>query len=169
MNEDILCVYYSRTGNTAQAIREIAQALDCEAVEVRDSVKRSGALGWLRCGLDASRTKTKRINRIETKRPLSEYKLVILATPVWAGRCSSVIRGFLKRRGYEIANAAYVITHKSGETYRAVFEQMDQYLEKPRVAEVSLRPGKTGCAYWRDQFIRTCADFAGVVPGNTEE
>ena len=141
-------------------MREIACALDCELVEVHDRVRRSGALGWLRCGMDAMRKKTRAISRIETKRPLWEYRLVILGTPIWAGRCSSVIRGLLKRRGYEMADVAYVITHGSEEQYREVFDQMDLYLQKPHVADVSLRPGSTGYVFWRDQFLKACADFA---------
>lgn len=162
MNRDILCVYYSRTGKTEQAIKEVAQALDCETVEVMDRVRRGGVFGALRCGLDAMRKRTKAINRLETERQLWEYKLVILGTPVWAGRCSSVMRGLLKRRGYEMADVAYLITHRSEEQYRSVFDQMDQYLQKPHVADVSLRPGSTGYIFWRDQFLKACADFAGA-------
>lgn len=162
MNQDIVCIYYSRTGKTEQAMKEIASALDCELAEVHDRIRRSGTLGWLRCGLDAMRRRTRAISRVEMQRQLWEYKLVILGTPVWAGRCSSVIRGLLKRRGYEMADVAYVLTHKSEEPYRGVFDQMDQYLQKPRVAEVSLRPGSTGYVFWRDQFVKACADFAGV-------
>lgn len=159
MNRDILCIYYSRTGNTERAIREIADALDCEVVWLRDRAHRSGALGWLRCGLDAMRLKTKAISRVVPQRPLWEYRLVILGTPVWAGRCSSVMRAFLKRRGYELSDVAYVITHGSEEQYRAVFDQMDLYVKRPRVAEVSLRLGSTGYIFWRDQFVKACAEF----------
>ena len=162
MNNDILCIYYSRTGNTETTMREISRALDCELVEVHDRVKRGGALGWLRCGLDAMRKKTKAISRIQTARQLWDYKLVILGTPVWAGRCSSVIRGFLKRRGYELSDVAYVLTHRSEEPYRQIFDQMDQYLQRPHVADVSLCPGSTGYIFWRDQFLKACADFAGA-------
>lgn len=162
MNKDIICIYYSRSGKTERVMREIAHALDCQLVEVHDRVSRGGALGALRCGLDAMRRRTRAISRIETERPLWEYRLVILGTPVWGGRCSSVIRGLLKRRGYEMADVAYVITHRSEEQYREVFEQMDRYLLKPHVADVSLRPGSTGYVFWRDQFLKACADFAGA-------
>ena len=57
MNKDILCLYYSRTGHTKFAMEEIAAALDCECVEMRDRVDRDGAIGWLRCGLDAGRSR----------------------------------------------------------------------------------------------------------------
>ena len=161
MNRDIVCIYYSRSGRTERVMREIAQALDCECVLVRDRVRRYGAIGWLRCGLDAMRKRTRAISRLRMRRELWEYKLVILGTPVWAGRCSSVIRGLLKRRGYEMQNVAYVLTHSSDEPYRAVFDQMDQYLKHPHVADVSLRPGSTGYVFWRDQFLKACADFTG--------
>ena len=36
---DILCMYYSRTGATRQAMTEIAQALDAELVELTDGVE----------------------------------------------------------------------------------------------------------------------------------
>ena len=32
---DILCIYYSRTGNTKKAMEEIAAALDAELAELR--------------------------------------------------------------------------------------------------------------------------------------
>ena len=172
MNNDILCICYSRTGRTRQTMAEIAAALDCELLELHDHAHRTGAMGWLRCGLDAMRKKTIAVNRIETPQPLWKYKLVILGTPVWAGRCSSVMRAFLKRRGLELDEVAYVITHSSDEPYREVFDQMDQYLESPHVAEVSLRPGSAGYIFWRDQFLKTCADFVGCellpVPEETE-
>ena len=160
MNGRIVCVYYSRTGNTRQVMSEIAEALDCELVEVHDNRNRSGTIGWLRCGLDAVRRKTRPTTRLETRLPLCDYKLVILGTPVWAGRCSSVIRGLLMRRGSEMPNVAYVITHKSEKSYKDVFRQMDRYVQTPHVADISLRLGDAGYHFWRDQFIKSCADFA---------
>ena len=162
MNKDILCICYSRTGRTKRVMEEISVALDCELAILTDRAKRDGAIGWLRCGLDAMRKRTRAIRQIHTQRPLSEYGLIILGTPVWAGRCASVMRAFLKRRGYELGSVAYVITHGSDEQYRAVFDQMDLYLLQPHVAEVSLRPGSTGYVFWRDQFLRTVADRTGA-------
>ena len=124
---DILCMYYSRTGATRQAMTEIAQALDAELVELTDGVDRSGARGYLRSGMDAMRRATLPLAPYETERPLSDYRLVILGTPVWAGRCASPVRGFLKRRGLELERVAYVLTRKSSRKYEDVYHQMDQY------------------------------------------
>lgn len=159
MNDKVVCIYYSRTGNTKKAMEEIAEALDCECLSISDKLDRSGVRGFLRSGLDAMHKRTRAVSRPKCARALSDYQLVILGTPVWAGRCSSIIRGLLKRRGYEMQNVAYVITHKSEELYKDVYRQMDKYLLAPHVAEVSLRPGSAGYHFWRDQFIRTCAGF----------
>lgn len=158
MNDKIICICYSRTGRTKRVMTEIASALDCELVFLHDTVKRQGALGWLRCGMDAMRKKTRPVNRLMMRRRLWDYDLAILGTPVWAGRCASVMRGFLKRRGYELNDVAYVLTHGSEEQYRSVFDQMDLYLEGPHIAEVSLCPGSAGYEFWRDQFLKTVAE-----------
>ena len=63
---DILCIYYSRTGNTKKAMEEIAAALDAELAELRDNADRSGWRGWLRCGLDAMRKDTRPVAPLET-------------------------------------------------------------------------------------------------------
>ena len=96
---DVLCIYYSRTGNTQRVMEDIAASLDAESVRVRDGVERSGWRGYLRCGLDAMRKDTAPLLHFETDRPLEDYRLVIVGTPIWAGRCSSVTRAFLKTYG----------------------------------------------------------------------
>lgn len=52
---DILCIYYSRTGNTKKAVEKIARELDAEVLELHDGVDRSGWRGFLpqRIGGDA--------------------------------------------------------------------------------------------------------------------
>ena len=53
---DILCIYYSRTGNTRRAVEEIAGALDAEVVAITDDRDRSGWKGYLRSGMDDRRS-----------------------------------------------------------------------------------------------------------------
>ena len=111
--KDVLCIYYSRTGNTKKAMEEIAAALDAETLELTDGVDRSGWRGWLRCGRDAMSRDPEPVEPFRTERPLGEYRLVILGTPVWAGRCSAVMRSFLKDYGQQLKRSAYVLTRSS--------------------------------------------------------
>ena len=155
----ILCVYYSRSGKTKAVMEEIAQELEAELVELHDRVDRTGARGWLRCGLDAMRRTTHPLEPFHTQRALSDYQLVILGTPVWAGRCSAVMRGFLKKNGRKLRKAAYVATRSTEEKSEQMFDQMDQYVSGSRIAEVSLRMGSVGYAFWREEFLRRVREF----------
>lgn len=156
---DILCIYYSRTGNTRKAVQEIAKALDAEVVELRDGVERGGLGGWLRCGRDAMRKTTRPLSGFETEKPLDSYRLVILGTPVWAGRCSSVVRGFLKSHGGQLRETAYVVTRSSEGKYQEVYDQMDKYVPAGHKAAVSLRSGSVGYDFWREDFLRQVREF----------
>ena len=150
---DILCLYYSRSGRTAAAMSEIARALDAELVEITDGVDRRGWRGYLRAGKEAMRRATHPLQPYTAQKQLGEYKMVILGTPVWAGRCCSPIRGLLKRRGLEMERVAYVLTRSSSGRYEEIFEQMDQYTAQKHLAATSLRPGDAGYEFWRERFV----------------
>ena len=92
---------------------------------------------------------------------LEEYRLVIIGTPVWAGRCSSVVRALLKRRGLEMKRVAYLLTRDSDKRYEEIYDQMDQYVSKTRIAAGSVRVGDVGYAFWRDKFIQEVKAFLG--------
>lgn len=110
---DVLCIYYSRTGNTKRVMETIAKEMDAELLALTDGVERSGLRGWLRSGMDAMRKDCPDVLPFETERKLENYRLVIVGTPVWAGRCSSVVRSFLKQHGKELDRVAYVLTRGS--------------------------------------------------------
>ena len=154
----ILCVYYSRTGNTEKLVREIAQELQCECVRLDDGVDRSGLAGWLRSGMQAMARQVPEVQDIKTVLPLSAYDLVIIGTPVWAGRCSAPVRSFLKKYGQHLRRAAYLITRGSDVRYEEVFEQMDLYVPSPHVHAVSIRPKAVGSTFWRDEFLSAIRD-----------
>ena len=149
-----LCIYYSRTGKTKNVMTEIAAALDAELVEITDGVDRKGLVGALRSGRDAMRRECLPLKPFQTEQGLDKYQLVIVGTPVWAGRCSSVIRGFLKQHGKKLRQAAYIITRYSEDKCEQVFSQMDQYTPCGHQAAVSLRGGSVGYAFWQEEFLR---------------
>ena len=157
---DVLCIYYSFSGNTRRAMKEIAQQLDAEIVAIDDGADRNGFSGFMSAGRDAMRRSTAPLKPFTTDKPIEEYKMVIVGSPVWAGRCSSVIRGFLKRRGKEPRRVAYIITRESDERrYEEVYDQMDQYTAKPRLCANSLRVGYVGYEFWRDKFVADVKAF----------
>ena len=90
---------------------------------------------------------------IDTVR-LENYRLVIVGTPVWAGRCSSVVRSFLKQHGKELDRVAYVLTRGSEHKSEDIYRQMDLYTAKPHRAATSLRVGHVGHTFWQEEFLR---------------
>ena len=152
---DILCIYYSRTGKTRSVMAEVAKSLDAELVEITDGVNRSGFIGACRSCLDAVRRSTRFLEHFETEKPLKDYDLVVIGTPVWAGRCSSVVREFLKKYGIDLRRAAYVITRADEKNHQEqVFDQMDLYTAAPRICAASIRAGDVGEAFWREEFLK---------------
>ena len=161
---EILCVYYSRTGRTETLMREIAGELDCELVKLDDGVDRSGLGGWLNSGRQAMARKLPPVKPPKTKRPLEDYDLVIIGTPVWAGRCSAPVRSFLLEYGETLRKVAYVITRGSDVRYEEVFDQMDMYVCKPRAAAVTIRPNAVGSAFWRQEFLTAVRSIGKEKP-----
>ena len=151
---DILCIYYSRTGHTKTVMTQIAKELGAELVEVSDGVDYSGFRGAIRAGMDAMRKSTHPLRSFRTEKHLEEYRLILIGTPVWGGRCAAPIRGLLKRRGLEMSQVGYVLTRGSSHRYEEVYQQMDRYTKEKHILDVSLRPEDVGCAFWQDKFVQ---------------
>lgn len=103
---DVLCIYYSRTGNTKRVMENIAKEMDAELLALTDGVERSGLRGWLRSGMDAMRKDCPDVLPFETERKLENYRLVIVGTPVWGGP--------VQQRGAQLSEAARQGTEPGG-------------------------------------------------------
>lgn len=158
---NILCVFYSRTGHTSKLVREIAREIDCEVVRLDDGVNRKGLSGWLLSGLQAVSRKVPPVKQPETKLKLRDYDLVILATPVWAGRCSAPMRSFLLQYGDELHRVAYMITRGCGVRYEEVFEQMDLYVRIPHLCATTIQPETIGSEFWKEEFLSAVRSAVG--------
>ena len=90
-----LVVYYSRTGNTKMIADTISESLDCDIEEIVDKEKRGGIIGYLKSGYEASRNKLSIIE--DPIHDLSKYDLLIVGTPVWAGKMSVPLRTYLHK------------------------------------------------------------------------
>ena len=90
-----LVVYYTRTGNTKFAAETIATELGADIEEVVDLKKRKGRLAFLSDGRDAMQGKETQIG--ETERTPTDYDLIIIAQPVWAGNPTPAIRTYLNK------------------------------------------------------------------------
>ncbi len=134
-----LIAFYSNTGRTQAHMIKLMERLSGERLITIRAVKtHAGPVGFLRSGYEAMRKKTALIETPGTPVDMSDYDLVVLGTPVWAGQMSSPIRTFLQQYGAGIRRCAYVITHSGPEEYTSVFDELDKLTGVKRSATLSL-------------------------------
>ena len=112
-----LVVYYSRTGNARFVAETIAAEVGADTEEVIDLKKRSGIIGFLGGGSDARRGKETKI--APTIKSPVDYDLLIIGTPVWAGRPTPAIRTFLKKNDLSEKKVA-VFVAQGGKKLQAI-------------------------------------------------
>jgi flavodoxin len=103
-----LIVYYTRTGNARFVAETIAATIGADVEEVVDLKKRSGSLGFLSGGKDATQGKETQIG--ETKRSPKDYELIILGTPVWASAPTPAIRTYINHNDFSDKKVALFFT-----------------------------------------------------------
>ena len=89
-------VFFSRTGISKTIALEIGSKLKSSVVELKDSMKWSGFLGFMRGGFYASTDKAVDITFDETCLDSDEF---ILLSPLWAGGPAPAARAFIRRVG----------------------------------------------------------------------
>jgi len=103
-----LVVYYSRTGITKRIAEEISNLINCDVEELVDKENRSGIIGYIKSGYEAARNKK---TQIETpKHDIANYDLLIIGTPVWAGKMAVPIKTYIDQNMDKIPNMACFCT-----------------------------------------------------------
>jgi flavodoxin len=114
-----LIVYYTRTGNARFVAETIAAEIGADLEEVVDLKKRTGVFAYLSGGSDARRGKQTQIAAI--KKSPADYDLVIVGTPVWAGRPTPAILTYLENQNLSDKKVALFFT-QGGKKPRAINE-----------------------------------------------
>jgi len=105
-----LVVYYSRTGKTKFVAEKVATELKADIEEVVDLKNRSGRIGFLKAGYDATRDNETKIR--ETEKSPSDFDLIIIGTPIWNSRPASAIRTYLKKKDLSEKKVAIFCTNE---------------------------------------------------------
>ena len=95
LNLKSLVVYYTRDGNTRFVAETIAAEIGADLEEVIDLKKRSGIFGYLSGGRDAIQGKETKISP-SVKSPAG-YELIVVGSPIWAGRPAPALTTYLKK------------------------------------------------------------------------
>lgn len=122
-----LVLFYSRTGTTRTLARELAKQLSWEIEEVI-SRKNRHYLGTITCVFDQLFDRDDEV--VPVKRDLSEYNLLLIASPVWIHEISSPVRTLLKESGLKGKDAFLVLTNNGNfdeEDEKAIRERITSY------------------------------------------
>ncbi len=137
-----LVVYYSRTGTTKTVAEAISKELRCDLEEIIDEKNRTGVLGWLGGGKDASQKKLTQIKPI--KHSPKNYDLVVVGSPIWAGLMAPALRTYLSQN--KPSNIAAFCT-MGGNNPGAFFKDLDENFGKPKtcvaIQTSEVKQGKT--------------------------
>ena len=160
-----LVVFYSRTGITKKACNAIADALrandtvEVQVEELIDRADRSGMVGWLSGGRDATLKRPTEIEPVQADP--GAFDLVVIGTPVWAFTCAPAPRAFCEQFADQISTVAFVAT-MGGSGDRGAFEAMGKLCGTAPVATLALRE-RFVKADSPEHFIGPVGSFAQVL------
>jgi flavodoxin len=113
----VLVVYFSRTGVTEKLATQLAAKLGACLEPVKPAVSYAGRTGYMKA---VWHSLLRRAPSVDCERDPADYSVVIIGSPVWAGRLSAPMRSYLTRfRGRMGHLAAYWVS-ASGQGYSGV-------------------------------------------------
>ena len=89
-----LVAYYSWSGSNRKVAQALAKELGADMEEIREANPRRGFLGLIVLGLSDLIGRGAKI--LPPSKEPSRYGLVVIGTPVWAGKVSSPMRQYLR-------------------------------------------------------------------------
>ena len=148
-----LILYYSRTGITKKAAEAIKEELGCECEQIFDTKDRSGALGYLGAGKDAT---TKALTELKPiLRDPGKYDLLIIGTPVWAFTMATPIRTYIFEHHTKFKDVAFFCTlGNSGDS--GTFKDMQNLSHKNPLAKLTLTSKEVNDARHIDRIKEFC-------------
>jgi len=142
-----LVVFYSRTGHTRKVALEIAKVLKCDTEEISEPAGRSGILGYIKSGYEASRA-----IRVHIRKPEhdpSKYGLVVVGTPVWGWNVSSPVRAYLSANSGKLRKAAFFCAC-GGQPGKA-FESMERAAGARPVATLKVTESDVASGVYKEK------------------
>ena len=124
---NVLVAYYSRTNITKKLAEEIAAKLNADIEEINPKVNYKGKIGYMRGGKDAISEKI--IDLEQTKYDPSNYDIVYLGVPVWAGKSATPMISYIKENEGKFNEVKFFVT--AGSTgFEGTFKQMEKFVGK---------------------------------------
>jgi flavodoxin len=148
-----LVAFHSRSGYTRRVAQALARALHADLVSLEPVRIRRGALGYLRCALEA-------VGRVEPeiRRPAhdaADYDLLVIGTPVWFWRLASPVRTYAAHHARRTRRVAFFCTMGS-QGSEGVLAELAALTGRAPEATLALTDREIDQGYVRrlDAFVR---------------
>jgi flavodoxin len=151
-----LVAYYSWTGHTRQIAEAIAAELKADLEDILEKRPRSGLFSFLR-----SLWEVLQVKAVPLKVPVhdvSDYDLIILGTPVWAGRVASPMGSYVDLYRHKFRDIA-VFCSEGGANGDKALAQLAQRCGKLARAQLEVTDKDFKSGAYRQQVT----DFAGAL------
>lgn len=154
----VLIVCYSDTGHTRDATEALDKALDATVEYLRAPLLDGHHGFWMFCWRALGAMFGRSVDIDPPQHDPAGFDLVVLATPIWAGRASTPIRAYLESFHRRFHNVAFVTTQSGASTGRALTDLASLTGQQP-VATLSLSDADRHDY----QDARKLADFAETL------
>jgi len=104
---------------------KIAEQLNADLCEVIDKVHKKGRMLYVKGGMAAMREK---LTDIEVAKSIDAYDLVVVGSPVWAGKIAPAIRTFLVNNNFSCKQVAFFVSI-GGDKPEKTFENIRKTIE----------------------------------------
>ena len=123
-----LVTYYSRTNITKKLAENIASEINADIDEITPKVNYQGKMGYARGGKHAIQEKIVDLEGL--KFDPSEFDVVYVGGPIWAGKAANPVISYLKQNEGKFNNVKFFLTAGSSG-FEGGFSQMEKYSKKP--------------------------------------
>jgi flavodoxin len=122
-----LVVFYSLTDKTKLVSQAIAEALNAELVEIKETKPKRGFLTYLAGGFAAVTNKGSEINPANID--LKQYETIFIGSPIWASRPTPAVNAFIYANNFEGKSIAPFFTMGGNNSNKAL-ENITTKIEK---------------------------------------
>ncbi|MDR5777497.1 MULTISPECIES: hypothetical protein [unclassified Caballeronia] len=131
----VLVVCFSRSGRTRSLGTTLAACLRADFEAITEPADRAGVSGYLRSLADTLFGRSVRLD--PPQHNVTRYDVVIIGTPVWAGKVSAPVRAWLAANRRKLPHVAFFCTQRACGA-ATVFADMKKFVGKQPVARCTI-------------------------------
>ena len=154
-----LIIYFSKTGNSQQVARRMAERLSADLQEILCD-QYLGSAGDLWAGFDNIIGRTPKLVPIND---LNEYDRIIIGGPIWLGRPSAPIRAAAEQYAKGRVDCGIFVCGMGPEDLDSAAKQLAALFDHKPAAVFKTHGSMLGSAEFENELDRFCGEFTNQL------